>query len=367
MAKNVTLQSDIVRLPATFEAINDHFHAQRLTDGLPIMPPSPEAVRRMLTYTDRDAQEVVAVLPPKKGQATVEKIAINAVMAGCLPPYLPVVITAIQAMAEEAYNLYGVLATTHPCSNMVIVNGPIARELDINGGYNALGQGWRSNASIGRAVRLVMLNVGGALPGDLDRATQGTPAKYAYCLAENEAQNPWQPLHVERGFEVTTSTVTVAGAEGPHNVNDHGSTSAEHLLNTIAGTMATLGSNNVFERGEPIVVLGPEHAALIASDGFSKAQVKAWLYEHARVLASRFSPENFEHYIRREKDRLEAITPQTRVGYGYSAEDILLLVAGGAGKHSCFIPTFGNTRAITRPIALQDGTPAATIEAFRQA
>jgi hypothetical protein len=366
MAENVTLQSDILRLPATFEAINDYYHAQRLTDGLPIMPPTAEAVRRMLTYTDLDAQYVVAVLPPKKGQATVEKIAINAVMAGCLPQYLPVVITAVQAMADDAYNLYGVLATTHPCSNMVIVNGPIARELDINGGYNALGQGWRSNASIGRAVRLVMLNVGGALPGDLDRATQGTPAKYAYCFAENEAQNPWEPLHVERGFEATTSTVTVAGAEGPHNVNDHGSTSAEHLLNTIAGTMATLGSNNVFGRGEPIVILGPEHAALLASDGLSKAQVKAWLYEHAKVLASRFSPENFEHYIRREKDRLGEITPETWVGYGYSAADIVILVAGGAGKHSCFIPTFGNTRAITRPIALKDGTPAATIEAFRQ-
>lgn len=366
MAKNVTLQSDTIRLPATFEAINDHYHAQRLTDGLPIVPPTAEAVQRMLTYTDLDAQDVVAVLPPVKGQATVEKIAINAVMAGCLPQYLPVVITAVQAMAEDAYNLYGVLATTHPCSNMVIVNGPIARELDINGGYNALGQGWRSNASIGRAVRLVMLNVGGAQPGELDRATQGTPAKYAYCLAENEAQNPWQPLHVERGFEATTSTVTVAGAEGPHNVNDHGSTSAEHLLNTIAGTMATLGSNNVFGRGEPIVILGPEHAALVASDGLSKAQVKSWLYEHAKVLASRFSPENFEHYIRREKERLGEVSPETLVGYGYSADDILLLVAGGAGKHSCFIPTFGNTRAITHPIALKDGTPAATIEAFRQ-
>ncbi len=365
MPEKVTLKSDIIRLPATIEAVNDHFHAQQLTYGLPIIPPSPEAVKRMLAYTDLDPQHVVAVLPPKKGEASVEKIAINAVMAGCLPHFLPVVIAAIQAMAEEGYNLFGVLATTHPCSNLVIVNGPIARELQMNSGYNALGQGCRSNASIGRAVRLVMLNVAGALPGYLDRATQGTPAKYAYCFAENEAQNPWEPLHVERGFDADTSTVTVVAAEGPHNVNDQGSTSAEHLLNTIAGTMATLGSNNVFGRGEPVVVLGPEHAALLVSDGLSKPQVKAWLHEHAKVLASRFSPENFDHYMRREKDRLGDVTPDTLVGYGHCAEDILILVAGGAGKHSCFIPTFGNTRAITRPIALRDGTPVRTVEAFR--
>ena len=366
MAKSISLQSDIVRLPATAEAVNDHFHAQKLTDGLPIIPPTPEAVSRMLTYTDLDPHEIVAILPPKRGQATVEKIAINAVMAGCLPKYLPVVLTAIRALAEDDYNLYGILATTHPCSNLVLVNGPIARELEINGGYNALGQGWRSNASIGRAVRLVMLNIGGAIPGDLDRATQGTPAKYAYCFAENEAQSPWEPLHVERGFDPNTSTVTVVGCEGPHNVNDHGSTSAEHLLNTVAGTMAILGSNNAFGRGEPLVVFGPEHAALVASEGLTKHQVKTWLFEHAKVLAGRFSPENVEHFIRREQERLGDITPETPVACAYSAEDILVLVAGGAGKHSCFIPTFGNTRAITRPIALKDGTPVDTVEALRQ-
>lgn len=367
MVGHPALQSNIMRLPNTMEAVNEHFHTHGLTDGLPIMPPTPEAVRRMLAYTDRDPQDIVAILPPTKGQATVEKIAINAVMAGCLPSYLPVVITAIQALACEDYNLYGVLATTHPCSNLVIVNGPIARELGINGGYNALGQGWRSNASIGRAVRLVMTNVGGARPGVLDRATQGSPAKYAYCFAENEAQSPWEPFHVEHGYDPGTSTVTVVGAEGPHNINDHGSTSAESLLNTVAGTMAIVGSNNAFGRGEPLVIFGPEHAATLAAEGLTKQQVKTWLFEHATILVGRFSPENIARFASREQSHREQLTPNMAVPCANSAADIFVLVAGGAGKHSCFVPTFGgSTRAITLPVALKDGTPVASVEALRQ-
>jgi hypothetical protein len=347
------------------EAVNDYFHAHGLTDGLPIMPPTPAVVSRMLTYTDLDPHHVVAVLPPQKGQATVEKIAINAVMAGCLPSYLPVVITAIQALAEDAFNLYGVLATTHPCSPLVIVNGPIAQELQINAGYNALGQGWRSNASIGRAVRLVLTNIGGAQPGTLDRATHGTPTKYTYCFAENEVQSPWEPFHVERGYAAETSTVTVVGAEAPHNINDHGSTSAASILTTVAGTMAILGSNNVFGTGQPLVVFGPEHAATVAADGLTKQQVKTWLFEHATILAGRFSPENLARFTQRA--RWGPITTDTAVPCAASADDILVFVAGGAGKHSCFIPTFGSTQAMTRPLALQDGTPARSIEMFRQA
>lgn len=366
MAGSSAWHSEVLRLPDTIEAVNEHFHAQGLTDGLPVIPPTPEAVRLMLSYTDLDPHDVVAIVPPQKGQATVEKIAINAVMAGCLPQHLPVVLTAVQALADDAYNLYGILATTHPCSNLVVVNGPIARELGINAGYNALGQGCRSSASIGRAVRLVMTNVGGARPGILDRATQGTPAKYAYCFAENEAQSPWEPLHVERGHAAESSTVTVMGLEGPHNINDHGSRSAEGILNTVAGTMTILGSNNAFGRGQPLVVFGPEHAATIAADGLTKHQVKTWLFEHAKVVAGRFSPENFDRFAQREKDRLGPITPEMAVPCAASAEDIIVLVAGGAGKHSCFMPTFGNTEAITRPLAMKDGTPVTSIEAFRQ-
>src|SRR5204862_180285 len=165
---------------------------------------------------------------------------------------------------------------------------PIARCLAINAGANALGRGHRANAVIGRAVRLTLQNIGGARPGREDRATLGHPGKYSYCLAENEAESPWAPLHVERGFGATESCVTVCGSEAPHNVNDHGSTSAEALLFAIAGTAATTGSNDVYLGGEPLVVLGPEHARTFADSGWSKADVKRAIWERARVRLDRF-------------------------------------------------------------------------------
>jgi hypothetical protein len=270
------------------DSIFQLFQVRGWTDGLPFVPPKEERVAKMLAYTDIDAGEVVALLPPRWGEATVEKIAVNAVIAGCLPQYFPVVMTAISAMAEKAFNLYAVQATTHPCSPLIVVNGPLAKELDINGRYNALGQGWRANATIGRAVRLTLLNIGGGEPGVLDRATLGHPGKYSYCLAENEAENPWMPLRVEKGFSQEDSTVTVFGAEGPHNINDHRSTTARDILKTIAHTIAIPGCNNTITGGGFLLLLGPEHAATIAADGFSKEEAKRFLFEEARVPVEHF-------------------------------------------------------------------------------
>ncbi|MER3419161.1 MAG: hypothetical protein C4290_00950 [Chloroflexota bacterium] len=189
------------------------------------------------------------MLPPRQGEATVERIAINAVMAGCRPEYLPVVIAAVEAMADPDFNLDGVQATTHPVAPLVIVNGPAARELGINCGYNCYGQGTRANATIGRAIRLILMNIGGGLPGTGDRSTQGSPAKYSYCVAENEDANPWEPLHVERGYSRDTSTVTVIGCEGPHNIQEHYSNTGEGILLTITGAMGQAGSNNILRYG----------------------------------------------------------------------------------------------------------------------
>src|SRR5262249_24111947 len=161
--------------------------------------------------TDGDPEQVLGMLPPRQGEATVEKLAINAVMAGCLPEYLPVLIAAVEAVADPDFNLDGVQATTHPVAPLIVVNGPLARRLNINSGYNCFGQGFRANATIGRAMRLVLMNVGGGLPGTGDRSTQGSPSKFSYCIAENEEANPWEPLHVERGFPRDVSTVTVSG------------------------------------------------------------------------------------------------------------------------------------------------------------
>src|SRR5215475_11269875 len=187
----------------------------------------------MLRYTDRQPRDVIAVLPPRQGEATVERMAINAVMAGCRPEFFPVVVTAIEALADPAFNLDSVQATTHPVAPLMIVNGPIARELGINSGYNAFGQGFAPNLTIGRAVRLILMNVGGGLPGTGDRSTQGSPAKIAYCVAENEAENPWEPLHVEAGLPADVSTVSAFGCEAPHNIQDHFSATGLGVLLTV--------------------------------------------------------------------------------------------------------------------------------------
>src|SRR2546426_1891413 len=209
-----------------YEAIDEEYQARGWTDGLPIVPPTEARVRECLAFTDRDPREIVGVLPPRQGEATVEKIAANAVMAGCRPEYLPVILAAIEALADPLFNLDSVQATTHPVAPLIVVNGPIARELGINGGYKAFGQGFRANVTIGRAVRLVLMNVGGGLPGSGDRATQGSPSKIAYCVAENEAESPWEPLHVEAGVPADISTGSAYGCEAPHNIQDHHSNTA---------------------------------------------------------------------------------------------------------------------------------------------
>jgi len=350
MAKALKLKSEGITVPDSLEAANRLFYECGWTDGLPIIPPTKERVLEMLAGTDRDPQDVVACVAPQSGEATVEKIAINAVMAGCLPEYLPVVLTAIEAMAEEPFNLSSIQATTHPCAPLVIVNGPLAKKLDINCGCNAFGQGWRANATIGRAIRLVLLNVGGGTPGTVDRSTQGQPGKYTYCIAENEAESPWVPLHVERGFAAEESTVTVTAAEGPHNINDHESITGKSILTTVAGTMAITGSNNTtYMVGEPLLALGVEHATTIASDGFSKDDIKTFIFDNARIPIARFSPENIarrkqfsKHYGEPDENTLAPITK--------SREDIMVIVVGGAGKHSSWMPTFGMSRSVTKAI-----------------
>ena len=206
------------------------------TDGLPVVPPSEDLVRRFVARTGRDADELIAELPPLGGRATVERIAVNAVMAGCVPEHMPVVITALQAMMDERFNLRGVMCSTGIHTPLLIVNGPAVQKLDINGGYNCFGAGWRANATIGRAVKLALVNLGGAIPGETNKATFGHPGAYTYCVAEDESANPWMPMHVEMGFAATDSTVTVFPAEAPHNIMYHASNSRD-FLTVLADTM----------------------------------------------------------------------------------------------------------------------------------
>ncbi|HXF66709.1 MAG TPA: hypothetical protein VNK67_08445 [Burkholderiales bacterium] len=352
-----------------FEAVNELYRARGWGDGLPIVPPSAERVERMLAYCDRPWGEPVGRIPPRWGEATPLRLAANAVMAGCRPEYFPVVLHALEAMCEERFNFYGIQATTHPCAALVLVNGPIARELGINCGHNAFGPGWQANATIGRAVRLAMINIGGALPGSGDMATFGSPAKYTYCAAENEEASPWEPLHVELGFPREASTVTVFAAEAPHNVNDHESLSAEGVLTSIAGTIAIPGANNIYFDGEPLVVFGPEHAATVAREGYSKADVKKFFYERARLPLGKLSRENVERRIRvypLYKGEFVHAGPEALVPIIKSPDGVYIAVVGGAGKHSAYVPTFGSSRPVTRALRRRDGEFARSIEDFRR-
>jgi len=345
----------IFTFPGAFEEIDAHYQERGWTDGLPIVPPTETRVHEFLKQTARDPREIVGVLPPRQGEATIEKIAANAVMAGCRPEYLPVILAAIEALADPLFNLDSVQATTHPVATLLVVNGPIARAIGLQAGYNAFGQGFRANVTIGRAVRLVLMNVGGGLPGRGDRATQGTPAKIAYCVAENENESPWEPLHVEAGLPADTSTVTVFGCEGPHNIQDHYSNTALGVLLTVAGAMGQAGSNNLLGRGWPLLSLGPEHAATIAKEGYTKQKVKEFLFEHARYPLARLGLE----YQRQQIERWGVVdAPDTMVPIVHRPEDISVIVVGGAGKHSSWQPTFGDgTHYTRREIALPEQLP----------
>jgi hypothetical protein len=370
----VTDLAELLKMPgASVEAEDDLDAVNALVlergwgDGLPVVPPAAARVEAMLAYCERPWNEPIAKIPPRYGEATPLRLAANAVMAGCEPRYFPLLMLAIEAMCEEPLNLYAVQATTHLCAPLVIVNGPVAPELDINSGHNAFGPGHRANATIGRAIRLALLNIGGATPGAGDMATFGAPSKYSYLAAENEAESPWEPLHVERGFPAEASTVTVVGAECPHNVNDHESLTAEGILTTIAGTMGVAGSNDIYYTAQPVVVMGPEHAKSVAEGGFSKTDARRFIQEHAHLPLGKFSRENIERRLRVTwKERYANAGMDAPVFAVQNAEDILLVVIGGAGKHSAYIPTFGATRSVTRALKLRDGQFARSVEEFRR-
>lgn len=321
-------------IPPDTESISHEFYLRHLTDGLPIIPPTRERVFKFLEYSTRDAEDVVGVLPPRRGIATVEKIAINAVMAGCLPSFMPVVEQAVMALGQEEFNLAGINATTHPVSICTLTNGPISLELDINSGVGCLGPGNLANATLGRAIRLCLLNIAGALPGVGDHATHGSPAKYSYAFAEAEEESPWEALHVERGFDKEDSTVTVLGMEAPHNVNDHRSTCAEDLLDTVAHTASTAGCNNSHVPGEIMVLLSPEHATTLETGGWDKREVKEYLHQNMVVpvlLGDRGGRRLDKEWITGDEVLI------TR-----SPEDVILVVAGGPGRHTLIAHGFGS-------------------------
>jgi len=323
----------------SIEAFNDMAEAFGWSDGMPMYVPTVEAVGK-LVETVRGDNKPLGSVPPRQVVPTMKSLAANAVMAGCKPEYFPAVVAALRACLTPEYNLHGILATTHPCTNMVMLSGPIRNEIALNCGGNCFGQGWRANAAIGRALQLIMVNVAGARPAIMDRSTQGSPGKYAFCFGENEEESPWEPYHVRKGFAASNSVVTTMAAEPPHNINDHGSNTGKGVLTTIAGTMSQVGSNNTYLHGPTFVVFGPEHAKTVARDGFTAENVQEFLHEHSKVHVSRISKENLESWAGQDRFPInDHFFP------AQSPSDIQIVVAGGAGKHSVFIPSFGDTAA----------------------
>ena len=272
-------QIEIASSEDEFEAM----FSRGFTDGLPVVPPTPERVMRMLSGTTRDPQEVVAIAPPDLVELTVEKIAINAVMAGCLPEYLPWVIAAVEAICTDEYNIHGVLATTMPVGPVIICNGPGTRAIGINSGVNVLGQGNRANLTIGRAVQLIIRNVGGGRPGEVDRAAHGHPGKLSFCFAEDELGSPFTSLAVSRGFDATQNTVTVFTGEGPRCVVDQLAREPEQLAQSLAVCLRTVHHPKLPFAFDAVLVLGPEHARVFAQAGWSRERVLQEVHDRLQM------------------------------------------------------------------------------------
>ncbi len=350
MGKNVGMetQSPFLDLPDEDpDTIYELFEKHGWGDGLPLVAPTDQRVTEMLSSIEFSPEEVIAVLPPRGGSATYRSVAVNAVMAGCKPEYFPVVVAAVKALGNQKINLRGVNTTTHPVAPLLIVHGEAVEKLGFNSGLGVFGPGNRANATVGRAVRLVLLHVAGAVPGPGDASTQGQPSKYTYCIAENQKENPWESYPVTLGVD-SESSLTVHCGENPHNFHDMESDNIERILDKAASAMTTFGVNNAcISGGEWFVILCPEHAATAFSQGWGREDVSSYLFERARMPAGRFR-EQFN--LLAWADWMNSLSDDELVPMTQQVENIKVLVSGGAGKHSCVVPSWGMTRSVTVPI-----------------
>src|SRR2546423_786544 len=311
---------------------------QGWTDGLPVIPPTEDRVLQMLKAANLKPDDQVGYIDNRAVSVSAEKVALNAVMAGCRPEYMKVVVAAVQGICDPAWAYHGPGTSTGGAAVLMIVNGPIVRALDINAGDNLFGPGWRANATIGRAVRLVMRNVCGSMPGLLDRGTVGHPGKLSYVIAENEAESPWTPLHVERGFRAEQSTVTVVASEGPHQFYNQLSSTAEGVLTTLADNMRISG--NVMGQPHYCLVLAGEHMRTIAADGWDKKQIRQFVWEHTQNSHAHLKR------TRRMSGTLEPGDEQKMRPLVAPPDDLLVVAAGGrAGARSCFISGWASAKA----------------------
>lgn len=335
-----------------FSEANQALEAEGWTDGLPVIPPTEALVAEMLRGATRAPDEVLGRMEPLQGTVTVEKVAANAVMAGCRPEYFPVVLASVRAVLQPDFHVGSTACTTGGSAPLIIVNGPIAARLGISGGTACFGGNIKANATIGRALRLVMRNLGGAKPDGMEKSTQAWPGKIACCFAENEARSPWEPLHVERGYSADTSTVTVVAVRGIYPVTEGVQTSGLGVLETLVASMRYVGSpiyHQMHNAIPLIVALCPEHAEEIARAGFDRRAVREYIHAQARLPARALRDRGY-YAPEAWKGLVDESDPDAMVPIVTSPDRIILVVAGGDGRHSAWMPAWSVCRGATEVV-----------------
>lgn len=331
---------------------------QKFSDGLPIVLPTRERVDALLATVRRDPDAVLGAVMPSGATARVRDVAINAVIAGLPPAAFGIALTAVEAALDPAFNLNGVQSTTHHAAPLIIVSGPGAEVAGMNSGANALGQGNRANSTIGRTLRLVMMNIGRGIPGKTDMSVQGTPAKAGFAYAERLDALPWPSLAERQTGRRDATTVTLFAGESPHMVSDHQSPGAERLLENFADTMRALGSTNACRPSYMVVAICPQHAAILSRCGFSVAEIQGYLFEHARNSLERLSGSGeFEaRLMRHVAPRYGSPDdPQTRVPVITEPDALIVTVVGGlSGGFSSVMPAWPSNAPVFREVTAHD-------------
>ena len=330
-------------------------------DALPVVPPTLERVEAMLKACALAPQSVVGRIPPCYGEATVEKIAANAVMAGCLPEMMRVLLPLVRAVCDERFNAHGVQATTHFAAPLIMINGPVRQELGFWSRQNVFSNVARANSTLGRALQLLLLNLGGARPDGIDMSALGNSGKFSFCIAENEEESPWEPLHVERGLRREQSALSLFAAEPPRSVSEHTAQSGETVLRAVCHALATVWSYRMCGRNEAVVVLCPEHVKTLHRDGFTKQQVRQFLFENTgiplRYYAGKGRGEDHGEGMQLVSQYREIMIQGEPCYQKFRApEAIQIFVAGGtAGKFSAVLGSWSTgpagSQMVTYPIA----------------
>jgi hypothetical protein len=344
---DIELKSRAVTVADDGDAMETYFK-NGWTDGLPVVPATADRIKAMLDAGGVKPDKEVAFIQNRQVSVTAEKVAINAVMAGCKPEYMPVVLATVEALADPLYGYHGPATSTGGSAVFMLVNGPIAKKLEINSGNNLFGPGWRANATIGRAVRLTMRNVIGTLPGSLDQSSLGHAGKYTYCIAENETDSPWPAFHTTRGFKAGDNAVTIFAAYAPHQYSNRLSATAEGVLDTCCAHMRVSAGSG--RQPQYAMVFAGEHQVIFKKAGWSREQVQQYAFEHSRATVAELKRCNVlpDPVTTEDETRPFSVveTPQ----------DFLVIAAGGqAGVQSCFIPGWGGkngSQSVTRAIKL---------------